>query len=507
LSALVEGDFDSWWHDVLQRGLIPKSSFEPLTAQPQLDFNRLATTPTGVAPAAPEARTLEFAFRPDPSINDGYYANNGWLQELPNPLTSLTWDNAAIISPATAARLGLKMENTFRGGGFEVSVVKLSYAGAEIEAPVWILPGQPEDTVTLHLGFGRTNAGIVGNNVGYNAYALRPSWALWQGTGMRVTPTGRTTMLASTQVHFSMEGREPVRVATIDRYQANPEAAFEELVETPGQELSMYPQFPYPNYRWGMAIDNNACVGCNACVVACQSENNVPVVGKEQVLRSREMHWLRIDNYYHGGERDAANPEGPYFEPLMCVHCEVAPCEPVCPVHATVHTADGLSAMVYNRCIGTRYCSNNCPYKVRRFNFFRYQDWETEQFKMMRNPEVTVRSRGVMEKCSYCVQRIQTAKIDASRRGDRVRDGEVITACQAACPTEAIIFGDLNDQNARVTRILAVSKRQYPLLGELNTQPRTRHLGVLRNPNPEIEHPGEHEFGRLKQTAPGEAGR
>jgi molybdopterin-containing oxidoreductase family iron-sulfur binding subunit len=325
--------------------------------------------------------------------------------------------------------------------------------------------------------------------------------------GLEVAQTGDDYQLAQTQIHFQMEGRDIVRSSTLEEYLHEQGDAHEkrggggeggepivtgegarethgtETHKEPGPDDSMWYDYDYNGYKWGMSIDTVACVGCNACVVACQSENNIPVVGKEQVARSREMHWLRIDAYFKGL---AENPDGVYFMPIPCMHCEKAPCEPVCPVNATVHDAEGTNNMVYNRCVGTRYCSNNCPYKVRRFNFLLYQDWDTPSLKLMRNPEVTVRSRGVMEKCTYCIQRIQYAKIESEKEnGRRIRDGEVQTACQSACPTEAIIFGDLNDSGSRVAKLHA-EKRSYALLAELNTRPRTTYLAALRNPNPEI---------------------
>jgi molybdopterin-containing oxidoreductase family iron-sulfur binding subunit len=502
--ARPAGDFEAWWRSAVHDGVVPNSAFEQQSPRPIAGLGQAApgqqagvANAAGAQPAPPEG-VYEIVFAPDPTIHDGRYANNGWLQELPKPLTTLTWENAAIVSPRTAERLGAKAEAVFSGGGFEVSMAKLSFKGREVVAPLWILPGQPDGVVTAHLGYGRRRAGGVGDGAGFDAYRLRTSDAMWGGPGLKITLTGERTSLASTQAHFTTEGRDPVRVATFEEFRARDEKIFTEGRETPPPDLTLYPNYKYDGHRWGMAIDNHACVGCNACVVACQSENNVPVVGKPQVLRSREMHWLHIDTYYRGAEETKNDPEGPYFEPLMCVHCEYAPCEPVCPVHATVHDAEGLNVQVYNRCIGTRYCSNNCPYKVRRFNFLLYQDWETEQYKMMRNPEVTVRSRGVMEKCTYCVQRIEEARIIASREGRKVRDGEVVTACQAACPTEAIVFGDLNDPGARVTRIRETTRRGYPLLGELNTRPRSWHLGELRNPNPEMT-PG---YARKQEESP-----
>ncbi|MCA1630219.1 MAG: 4Fe-4S dicluster domain-containing protein, partial [Acidobacteria bacterium] len=361
------------------------------------------------------------------------------------------------------------------------------------------------------LGYGRTRAGQTGSTtldktVGFNAYTLRQSGVMSWGAGLEVAQTGEEYQLAQTQIHFQMEGREIVKSETIAEYlhgggesaethsgggeggagvetgEGAREVSGTESHKEPGPQDTLYTGYDYNGYKWGMAIDTTACVGCSTCVVACQSENNIPVVGKEQVARSREMHWLRVDAYFRGL---AENPDGVYFMPVPCMHCENAPCEPVCPVNATVHDAEGTNNMVYNRCVGTRYCSNNCPYKVRRFNFFLYQDFNTPSLKLMRNPEVSVRSRGVMEKCSYCIQRIQYAKIETEKEGRQVRDGEIQTACQAACPTEAIVFGNLNDPNSRVTK-LQHERRSYGLLAELNTRPRTKYLSALRNPNPEI---------------------
>jgi molybdopterin-containing oxidoreductase family iron-sulfur binding subunit len=322
---------------------------------------------------------------------------------------------------------------------------------------------------------------------------MRTSWEPWFTTGVRVEGPNGTHVLATTQLHFNLEDpnfsteqRDIVRSETLEHFLQGQGHHDEKHVHP-----SIYPEYDYknqaenaPNYAWGMAIDLNNCIGCNGCTIACQAENNIPVVGKAEVVRSREMHWIRVDTYFSGF--DPNKPEGTNFMPVPCMHCENAPCEPVCPVHATVHSAEGLNDMVYNRCVGTKYCSNNCPYKVRRFNFFLYQDWETPTYQLMRNPEVTVRSRGVMEKCTYCVQRIQNAKIQAELEDRRLRDGEVVTACQAVCPTEAIVFGDVNDPNSRVSK-LKMSERNYSLLGELNTQPRTTYLSQLKNPNPEIK--------------------
>jgi molybdopterin-containing oxidoreductase family iron-sulfur binding subunit len=334
--------------------------------------------------------------------------------------------------------------------------------------------------VTLHLGYGRKRAGRVGTNTGFDANSLRTSDALWHGSGLQIRKVGGQQPLACTQFHHLMEGRHLVRAGTLDEYRKNSNF----VQESEGEEStgSLYPGFKYEGYAWGMAIDVNSCIGCNACVVACVAENNSPVVGKKEVLRGREMHWIRIDRYYQG---KLDNPRT-FHQPVPCMQCENAPCELVCPVGATNHSHEGLNDMVYNRCVGTRYCSNNCPYKVRRFNFFLYSDFQTPSLKPLRNPDVTVRSRGVMEKCTYCVQRINEAKINAEKEDRKVADGEIVTACQQACPTQAIVFGDVNDRNSRVSRLKAGSLN-YSLLTELNTKPRTSYQAKLSNPNPEIE--------------------
>jgi MoCo/4Fe-4S cofactor protein with predicted Tat translocation signal len=485
----ASNDFEMAWRKALHDGYIPntaarpkegfKAALTPMT-DPRVDHSNSSPTPSS---------GLELVFRTDPSIYDGRFANNGWLQELPKPASKLTWDNAALISPATAKQLGIKNKIGTYGGDVFVDTVSINYAGRSVTAPVWITPGHPDNVVTIHLGFGRKLAGRVGSNVGFDAYSIRTADSPWFATsGVTVNRTGEQFSLAVTQLHHLMENRDIVRVNTLADYLKDPEKIHEQgenLSDEESKDTSMYPPYDYSkrDYAWGMAIDVNSCVGCNACVVACQSENNIPVVGKEQVQRSREMHWLRIDSYYGGADEN--NPEGPYFMPVPCMHCENAPCEPVCPVHATVHSAEGLNDMVYNRCVGTRYCSNNCPYKVRRFNFLLYQDWNTPTYQLMRNPEVTVRSRGVMEKCTYCVQRIQWGKIEAEKEGRVVRDGEVVTACQSVCPTEAIVFGNINDPASRVSK-MKKEERNYALLAELNTRPRTTYLSALKNPNPAI---------------------
>ncbi len=455
-------NFEEFWRTALHEGLIAGSALPPKKVSLKANFK---------AQAKEADSALEIVFRPDPTIWDGRFANNGWLQELPKPLTKLTWDNAALISPATAERRGLANEE----------LVVLRYQGREVRAPVWITPGHADNSVTVHLGYGRTRAGKVGTGTGFNAYALRTSDASWIGSGLDIGKTGARYALACTQDHHSMENRNLVRVAALEHYQKEPDFA-RHLEHEPPPDLTLYPGFKYEGYAWGMAIDLNACIGCGACVAACQAENNIPVVGKTEVIRGREMHWIRIDRYHKGG---LDNPET-YHQPVLCMHCENAPCEVVCPVGATVHSKEGLNEMVYNRCVGTRYCSNNCPYKVRRFNFFLYSDYETPSLSLLRNPNVTVRSRGVMEKCTYCVQRINAARIEAKKEDRSIRDGEVVTACQAACPAEAITFGNINDPDSRVARLKADS-RSYGLLTDLNTKPRTTYLARLRNPNPEIE--------------------
>jgi molybdopterin-containing oxidoreductase family iron-sulfur binding subunit len=496
------GDFETFWRRAVHDGIVPNTALQPKTVSVNANFAAANTSQQDTAVSGSSSQGYEIVFRADPSVYDGRYANNGWLQELPKPLTKLTWDNAAYVSPRTAKALIGDDRNSHGATGRETiaDVVELKYQGRSVKAPVVILPGQPDNVVTIHLGYGRERAGRVGglasdNSVGFNAYKLRTSDALWHGTGLQIAKTGETMTLASTQAHFNMENRDVVRETTLEEYLKDPNKAKEHSEGTEQKESakddSFFPQYEYKNqgngYAWGMTIDVSSCVGCNACVVACQSENNIPVVGKDQVVRSREMHWLRVDAYYKGADEN--NPEGVYFMPVPCMHCELAPCEPVCPVHATVHSAEGTNDMTYNRCVGTRYCSNNCPYKVRRFNFLLYQDWTTPTYKLMRNPEVTVRSRGVMEKCTYCIQRIQNAKIESERENRKVRDGEILTACQAVCPTDAIVFGNINDPQARVSQLKAES-RNYSLLTDLNTQPRTTYLSAMRNPNPEIGEKG-----------------
>jgi len=594
-------NFAGWWERTLRDGFVPNTAAAPVvvTVRP----NIVDTLPAPVAGGA-----TEIAFRPDPSLWDGRYANNSWLQELPKPITTITWDNAAIMSPATAKKLGVISDvdkndavNFAQANGKRV--VKLAVNGAELEMPVWILPGQPNDTITVALGFGRTHCGQVGEGQGFDTYRLRTSGTMNFAPNVTVTPTATIYEIASTQPHHLLHAPEPglhaeknsaitygqkeenrsiIASATFEEYAAKngevverehapsvPEATgfgttiekHEESHGKPGdaghgaekssehgeriaQGLnengskfdgslggtpnmaghnridspqvtadayrkqwdytdrgssnregwgSLYPEYSSRGFNaWGMSVDLTVCTGCNACVTACQAENNIPTVGKDMVGKGREMHWIRIDHYYAGEDWD--KPES-YFQPVACVHCEKAPCEPVCPVAATIHSHEGLNQMVYNRCIGTRYCSNNCPYKVRRFNYLKWTAgvggpqtlnyFDKPQLQMMANPDVTIRGRGVMEKCTYCVQRINAARIEAKKAGRDIGDGEVVTACQQACPTQAIIFGDINNPESRVSK-LREQPHDYSLLSELNTRPRTTYLARIKNPNPAI---------------------
>ena len=472
-------DFEAWWRRAVHDGVVPGTALPAKTAA----VNEAAIREHPIKRKL--AGKFEVNFRPDPTIYDGRFANNGWLQELPKPITKLTWDNAAIMSPGDAHRLGVE------SGG----MVRLAYNGRALKAPVWIQPGHVDGSITLHLGYGRTKGGRSAAGMGFNPYTLRTANALWQDIGLEVQKTDGTYQFAATQNDGAIHNervldpsRHIIHKGDVQEYLKEPESVHGGA-EAPPHGLTLYPDWNYakdehgqPKNAWGMAIDLNACTGCSACVVACQAENNIAVVGKDQVRRSRNMHWLRVDTYYSG---EPTNPEV-YNQPVPCMQCEDAPCELVCPVQATTHSAEGLNDMVYNRCVGTRYCSNNCPYKVRRFNFYLFSDYETPSLKLLHNPDVTVRSRGVMEKCTYCVQRINAAKIDAEKENRPVRDGEIQTACQASCPTEAIIFGNINDPNSRVSKMKA-EKRNYGLLQELNTRPRTTYLATLRNPNPEWE--------------------
>ena len=457
------GDFEGAWRRALHDGVVAQTASAPRSLRASNPKSKIQN---------PKSAGLEIVFRADPTIYDGRFANNGWLQELPKPITKLTWDNAVLLAPATAKRLSLANED----------VARLSFRGRTLEAPVWIVPGHAEDSATLHLGYGRTRAGRLGTKTGVDASVLRPSDALAGGAGLEIAAAGKTYPLATTQHHANMEGRALIRSATLEEFEKQPDFA-REMVEAPGPEDSVYHPFPRHEYAWAMAIDLNACTGCNACVVACQAENNIPTVGKRETSRGHALHWIRVDRYFEG---DPGNPRTQH-QPVPCMHCENAPCELVCPVGATVHSAEGLNDMVYNRCVGTRYCANNCPYKVRHFNYFHYAtQYRAPSMRMLANPEVTVRWRGVMEKCTYCVQRITGAKITAEKENRRVREGEIVTACQQACPAQAIVFGDLRDAGSAVSRARR-APFHYGLLEELGTRPRTTYLAAVRNPNPAVE--------------------
>jgi molybdopterin-containing oxidoreductase family iron-sulfur binding subunit len=488
----IKGDFETGWRKALHAGWIENTAFDK-AGKPA------AASPVSVpAPASKDA--VEIIFRPDPNIYDGRFANVGWLQELPKPVTNLSWDNAAIVSGATLTRLQLE----------EQDIIEIAVGGKTVKAPVIVAPGHPDNSVTVHLGYGRQAAGRVGSAAGFDAYIIRPGSSPFYTAGSIKKVEG-TWGVAITKSHYqdhrserfsgegegahSLEANEAlgprgiIRYATLDEFKANPAFAHEgEGRDTPESGTSLFPNWTYPENAWGMSIDMNSCTGCNACIVACYAENNIPVVGKQQVRIGRNMQWIRIDSYFEG---DLAAPRA-HFQPMLCQHCENAPCEQVCPVGATVHTPEGLNAMIYNRCVGTRYCSNNCPYKVRRFNFLLFSDFETESLKLMRNPDVSVRSRGVMEKCSYCVQRITAAKIEADKENRGIRDGEIQTACQQACPAQVITFGNINDKNSRVAKLRA-DERTYQVLADLNTRPRTTYVAAVINPNSELEEkPVEH---------------
>jgi molybdopterin-containing oxidoreductase family iron-sulfur binding subunit len=475
-------DFERYWQQSVHDGVLADTRFAEKQVRLVGDFaNRVQQRLRSPEPTPADEPSFTLVFRPDPTVLDGRHATNGWLQELPKPLTRLTWDNAFFISPAAAERLNL-------GDG---DVVELSCGQRRQTGPIFRLPGQPEECITLHLGYGRRDLKLPGASAGINAYVLRTSETPWCVAGARLQKLATSYPLAGTQGHQRMENRDLVRWASADDFEQDPDFA-QRGAPTPAAEETLYPQWRFEGYAWGMTIDLNSCTGCAACVVACQAENNIPIVGKTEVLRQREMHWLRIDRYYEG---DGAQPLATHFEPVLCMQCEHAPCEAVCPVEATAHSAEGLNDMVYNRCVGTRYCSNNCPYKVRRFNFLQYANFgegsafwpqgEGAPLRLMYNPEVTVRSRGVMEKCTYCVQRITAGKIEAELANRKVRDGEIRTACQAACPSQAIVFGDTNDQGSLVSRLKQLPLN-YGLLTELNTRPRTTYLAKVKNLNPRL---------------------
>ncbi len=470
---ILGANFETTWGKVLESGLFAGSELPATTFAPNgralSDLTTLASS--GAAKAGDGS--YEIVFMASPAVHDGRFANNGWLQELPDPITKQVWDNPALLSPATAKGLGVADEQ----------VIKIDLGGRSVELPVHVLPGLEDGTVAVTLGYGRTAAGRVGDHVGTDLYRLRPSGAPDIAPGAVVARTSQTRPLATTQEHGSMEGRPLILEASLEQFRREPASITEHEREVAAEGSPLFTERTYTKGpQWAMTIDLNTCVGCNACVVACQSENNVPVVGKDQVRRGRQMHWLRIDRYFEG------DPEGDVataVQPVPCMQCENAPCEQVCPVAATVHDNEGLNVMVYNRCIGTRYCSNNCPYKVRRFNFYNFTKDTPESLRLAQNPDVTVRSRGVMEKCTYCVQRINSAKIDSRLSGRPLKDGDIKTACQEACPAQAITFGDLFDAESRVSQHRK-DPRNYEMLAELRAKPRTTYLAKLRNPHPAL---------------------
>lgn len=496
-------NFQSHWEKILHDGLDSQDNFPTVQVSLTQNFERNARQ---FANEAVEPQGMELVIQPDSTIFDGRFANNGWLQELPDPMTKITWDNVALMSRKTADKLGVQAPGL---GENQVDIISITAGDAQVEIPAWILPGHADDSITVAVGYGRDDIGNVANGAGVNTYPLRTSTTMLFTTNVKVESTDQTYDIACTQDHNSMEGRSILRHATLAEYRENPDfSSYLESydAELPGQSyaeeqghdaaLSIFDAITkgdYPDYepQWGMAIDLNACVGCGTCTIACQAENNIPVIGKREVSRGREMHWIRTDRYFEG---DADDPQAMH-QPVPCMHCELAPCEQVCPVAATTHSDDGLNQMTYNRCIGTRYCNNNCPYKVRRFNFFNYSKEfltsgdDPEIVQMAMNPDVTIRFRGVMEKCTYCVQRITQGKIQAQLDSDgatkKPEEGAVKTACQQACPANAIYFGDLTKEDSEIVRIKK-NNRNYLLLEELNTRPRTSYLAELRNPNPQL---------------------
>jgi len=555
----TEGRFEENWKRFLHDGFLAGSATRPVDGTLEVP-KVVQIVSLASPPGAPSQDKLEVVFHRDSRVDDGRYNNNGWLQELPDPITKMVWDNVILLSKKTADDYGLVIVN-HEDNNLLVPLVRISLAGREVEGPAWIQPGMPDHVIGLALGYGRLESGRVGAGVGYDAYRIRTSDALWLAGGAKLTSVGRTYHLSTTQDHWAMEGRPIVREANLDQYREHPKFAKGMSMHEPpgpkdsqGRPLPLYPNpldIPGPNGKtpretathwWGMSIDLNSCVGCSACMMACQSENNVPIVGKDLVGRNREMHWIRIDRYYTGG---LENPQV-VNQPMLCQHCESAPCENVCPVNATVHDDEGLNVMAYNRCVGTRYCSNNCPYKVRRFNYLDYNrrplnqlvgpfyssplvhktdgEWdmarwwrnpdgsirpeeEWELLKLVKNPDVTVRMRGVMEKCSFCLQRIEQAKIAQKVKAGasdnvQVPDGTIKTACQQACPAEAIVFGNVKDPNSHVSQ-LKQQDRDYTVLEFLLTKPRTTYLARIRNPNPAMPDYHKEPFSFVEWEARG----
>ena len=474
-------DFEKSWRKALHDGIVSGTQSLQKLVQLKKDFDPFAANANRNPPSG-----LEISFHPDPSIWDGRFANNGWLQELARPISKLTWDNAALLSPALAQKRGLTNGD----------VIELRFRGRSLHAPVWVMPGQAENSVALHVGHGRTQVGRVGAGVGFDAFQLRTSDALCFGSGLEIAKTGERYLLATTQQNHLIRGadnlqnRDILFTGTLEQFRADPNFVAREIkeadAENPSRADTLYDpsEHEYEGYRWGMAIDLTTCIGCNACVIACQSENNIPVVGKEQVNKGRDMLWIRIDSYFAGS---SDNPQINHM-PVPCMHCENAPLRTRLSGGRHLHDHEGLNVMVYNRCVGTRYCSNNCPYKVRRFNFLQYADYHTPSLKPMRNPNVTVRWRGVMVKCTYCIQRISVARIAAKEKNRAIRNGELKTACQQVCPAQAIVFGDIGNAKSKVSKMKAQSL-DYSMLGNLNTRPRTTYLARVRNPNPDLPSP------------------
>lgn len=495
---LFTSDFNKQWETVLHDGVHQESEFAQANVSIAANFSSTMSSVIN----AESVSGIEIAIKPDARIYDGRYANNGWLMELPEPMTKITWDNVALMSAATAEKIGIDPERSFKNN--DVPLVRITAQGETIEIAAWVEPGHADDSITLTVGYGRNNLGRVADGVGVNTYPLRTSQTMFFQAA-NVEPAGGTYEIACVQDHHSLEGRDMIRTATLDQYKEKPDfASFESFhgFAVPGMKealakgddrgpISLFTEQYGPDHQpqWGMTIDLNSCFGCGVCTIACQAENNIPVIGKREVGRRRIMHWIRTDRYYVG---DVDNPTA-YHQPVPCMHCELAPCEQVCPVAATTHSEDGINQMTYNRCIGTRYCANNCPFKVRRFNFFNYtKEYLTtgddpEIIQMAMNPEVTVRFRGVIEKCTYCVQRVNRGKIKSKiATGSRKpEDGAVKTACQQACPANAISFGDLTDNNSEVSRNKR-NDRNYVMLEEINVRPRTSYLARLTNKNPEL---------------------
>jgi molybdopterin-containing oxidoreductase family iron-sulfur binding subunit len=459
------------WQKILHDGLLENSTFAPVavSANAASIARQIANSPIPADRAGVDS--LEVAFVPCTSVFDGRYANNGWMQEMPDPVTKIVWDNVALVSMKFAKEAGIQNGD----------LVLLEKDQRSVRIPAWILPGQADYTITVALGYGREAAGRVGTGVGFNTYKIRTLEAPAYEIGFHLKNSREAYKIANVQDHGTMDGRPLVREGTLEDYREEPDFA-PEMEEAPPL-VSMWKEHKYDTgYQWGMTIDLNVCTGCNACMIACQSENNIPVIGKDEAAYGREMHWIRLDRYFTGEDLD--NP-GMAYQPVACQHCEMAPCEEVCPVSATVHDEEGLNVMIYNRCIGTRYCSNNCPYKVRRFNWFNFTKDTPEIVKMAMNPDVTVRFRGVMEKCTFCLQRINEAKYRAKSEDREVRDGEIKTACQQTCPADAIVFGNINDPESAVTKSKK-QNRNYELLAILNLRTRNTFLAKIRNPNPEL---------------------